>query len=45
MVRELGLVQSAYGKQSAFGGFVIHHFETYRKWLAQSESVGHQPAN
>jgi hypothetical protein len=45
MVRELSLVQGAYGKQSAFGGFVIHHFETYRKWVSQSESVRDLPAN
>ncbi len=45
MVRELSLVQGAYGKQSAFGGFVIHHFETYRKWVSQSESVRDLPTN
>jgi hypothetical protein len=38
MTRELSLVQSAFGPVNAWGGFVIHHFETYRNWVSKSVS-------
>lgn len=33
MERELGKVEKALSNEPAFGGFVIHHFETYRQWV------------
>jgi hypothetical protein len=33
MLRELSKVGKAYASQRAFGGFVIHHFESYQRWL------------
>jgi chitinase len=35
MLRELSKVENAYSRQGAWGGFVIHHFESYRRWLQQ----------
>lgn len=35
MERELGTVQQALSGDPAFGGFVIHHFSSYRRWLAR----------
>jgi len=35
MERELGKVQQALSGDPAFGGFVIHHFSSYRRWLAR----------
>ncbi|HVT05134.1 MAG TPA: hypothetical protein VHL58_17355 [Thermoanaerobaculia bacterium] len=34
--RELGLAGQAFRDKKSFGGFVLHHFETYRKWLARA---------
>lgn len=31
--RELGETRAAVGKMSSFGGFVVHHYGSYRKWL------------
>ena len=33
MERELGLTAKAVGGMKPFGGFVIHHYGQYRKWL------------
>lgn len=33
MERELGLVGQSVGAMPPFGGFVIHHYGSYRKWL------------
>lgn len=33
MNRELDKVNIVFSRYRSFGGFVIHHFETYRKWL------------
>ena len=33
MERELGLTAREVGAMQAFGGFVIHHYGSYRKWL------------
>ncbi|WP_020652838.1 hypothetical protein [Massilia niastensis] len=33
MERELGLTAKSVGAMPAFGGFVIHHYQSYRKWL------------
>jgi hypothetical protein len=33
MERELGLTAKAVGAMKPFGGFVIHHYGQYRKWL------------
>lgn len=33
MERELGITERAFATEPAFGGFVIHHYEGYRKWL------------
>jgi len=35
MERELGLVKQALKDESAFGGFVIHHYGSYRRWLGR----------
>jgi hypothetical protein len=35
MNHELGLVQQALSHDTAFAGFVIHHYGTYRRWLGQ----------
>ena len=35
MERELGKVQQELSTDPAFGGFVIHHFSSYRAWLAR----------
>ena len=35
MNHELGLVQQAMSHDTAFTGFVIHHYGTYRRWLGQ----------
>lgn len=31
--RELGKTRDAVGKMPSFGGFVVHHYGSYRKWL------------
>lgn len=31
--RELGETRDAVGKMPSFGGFVVHHYGSYRKWL------------
>jgi len=33
MERELGLTARSVGAMPAFGGFVVHHYGSYRKWL------------
>ncbi|MDD2805891.1 MAG: hypothetical protein PHV33_10070 [Elusimicrobiales bacterium] len=33
MERELALTEKAFAPEPAFGGFVIHHYRTYRNWL------------
>ena len=33
MERELGLTAQSVGAMQPFGGFVIHHYGSYRKWL------------
>ena len=33
MERELGIAERAFARESAFGGFVIHHYRGYRRWL------------
>lgn len=33
MERELGVTAQAVGTMKPFGGFVIHHYGSYRKWL------------
>lgn len=33
MERELGKAAQAFRTQAAFGGFVIHHYRGYRRWL------------
>ena len=33
MERELGLTARSVGAMQPFGGFVIHHYGSYRKWL------------
>lgn len=35
MERELGKVQRALAGDTRFGGFVLHHFDSYQKWLQQ----------
>ena len=35
MEHELGLVRQALAAEPAFGGFVIHHYGSYRRWLAR----------
>ena len=35
MEQELDKVQRALSDDPAFGGFVIHHFSSYRRWLAR----------
>jgi hypothetical protein len=34
--RELGAVEAAFARSPAFGGFVIHHYKTYRRWLRRT---------
>ena len=31
--RELGATREAVGSMASFGGFVVHHYGSYRKWL------------
>ena len=33
MERELGLTAKSVGAMPSFGGFVVHHYGSYRKWL------------
>ncbi|OON61331.1 hypothetical protein B0920_19715 [Massilia sp. KIM] len=33
MERELGITARKVGAMPAYGGFVIHHYQSYRKWL------------
>ena len=33
MERELGIAERSFKSHSAFGGFVIHHYRGYRRWL------------
>lgn len=33
MERELGLAQRSFEDNKAFGGFVIHHYSQYQRWL------------
>ena len=33
MERELGLTEQSVGAMKPFGGFVIHHYGSYRRWL------------
>jgi hypothetical protein len=33
MERELGATERALGRMPSFGGFVIHHYAAYRRWL------------
>jgi hypothetical protein len=35
MERELALTEKNFGLSPAFGGFVLHHYAGYRKWLKQ----------
>jgi len=35
MEQELGLVRQALADEPAFAGFVIHHYGSYRRWLAR----------
>ncbi|MEN9888460.1 MAG: hypothetical protein RL559_497 [Pseudomonadota bacterium] len=35
MAHELGLVRQALADEPAFGGFVVHHYGSYRRWLGQ----------
>lgn len=35
--RELGLAQRSFEDNPAFGGFVIHHYSQYRRWLGRAE--------
>lgn len=35
MAHELGLVQQALAAEKSFAGFVIHHYRSYRRWLAR----------
>jgi hypothetical protein len=35
MERELALSEQAFAASPAFGGFVLHHYAGYRKWLRQ----------
>jgi len=37
MERELGLAKEAFLRHPSFGGFVIHHYRTYRNWLESQE--------
>jgi hypothetical protein len=36
MERELGLVEQAFVSQRAFGGFALHHYASYRRWLQRA---------
>lgn len=35
MERELGLAHAAMAPSKAYGGFVLHHFKAYQRWLAR----------
>lgn len=35
MAHELGLVRQALSRDRAFGGFVLHHYGSYRRWLGR----------
>lgn len=37
MERELALAEKAFASEPAFGGFVIHHYRTYRNWLESQD--------
>lgn len=37
MERELALAEAAFASEPAFGGFVIHHYRTYRSWLESQD--------
>lgn len=37
MEREPGKVQRVLAGDARFGGFVLHHFSSYQKWLQKSE--------
>lgn len=42
MAHELHLVSQALSGQSAFAGFVVHHYGSYRRWLRQQGHVASQ---
>ena len=37
MERELGIAERSFKPQPAFGGFVIHHYRGYRRWLERQQ--------
>ena len=41
MERELGETARALGRMPAFGGFVIHHYAAYRRWLGLDQGSVH----
>lgn len=37
MERELGIAERSFAPRPAFGGFVIHHYRGYRRWLENQQ--------